>query len=482
MKSPALIVLAALMAGCASAPDRRPPASDVEFPAAWGTTNSNGALNDEAWWESFGPPELAALVDEALAGNRELSAAAARLEAATANARIAGADLYPTLSAGFDASRSQRNFIGFPIPGSSSSVLTTRSTSYGLNLATSWELDLWGRIRAGKSAALAEIEAVDADLRALRHSIAAQTVKTWLELVATEQQLQLARATVDSLKQSVTQIERRYRNGLVDSLDLRLARTDLESGRASVSRHAADRERVIRRLEVLVGRYPSGELRGNDTFPPLPASVPAGLPSELLSRRPDLVAAERRLAVRSAQVRAARAALFPRISLTASGGTSTEELNDLFDSDFSVWTLAGNLTQPLFQGGRLVAGIDLSTAREREAVAGYGRAVLTAFSEVETALAIERDLAEQEAHLNAAAAEAEASLEQATARYGSGLANVLTVLTAQRNRLNADGALISIRQQRRVNRVDLHLALGGGFDSPSAPVSDSTRDDLQANR
>jgi NodT family efflux transporter outer membrane factor (OMF) lipoprotein len=198
-------------------------------------------------------------------------------------------------------------------------------------------------------------------------------------------------------------------------------------------------------------------------LPDVEGAVPAGLPSELLERRPDLAAAERRLAATNMRVREAKSALFPRISLTASGGRTSSELEDLLSSQFNVWSLAGNLAQPLFQGGRLWANVQLNRARATEALEQYLQTVLQAFGEVETALAGERLLAEREATLRAATEQSIAARRLAEDRYRNGLEDFVTLLEAQRRALEAESQWITVRRMRIENRINLHLALGGGF-------------------
>ena len=399
----------------------------------------------------------------AIANNYDLQEAMARMEIAAANSRIIGADLYPQMGANLDANRSKQNFIGLPIPGAGRNPLSTTFNSYGLNLATTWELDIWGRIRTGKRAAIAELQASQADTSALQQSIAAQTVKAWLLAVELRRQIELNEKVIASYSGTVRQVERRYQRGIASSVDYRLALTDLEGARASLSNWRAQYQVAVRRLDLLLGKYPDGMLEIDVAFPELAHDIPVGLPSDLLERRPDLIAAERRLAASVSRVKQAKRALFPRISLTASGGRGSGDLEDLTNPNFSVWTLAANAAQPIFQGGRLIAGIDMAKAGNRQAVAKYGKALLLAFTEVETALSVESDLADREQHLAAAAMQARGSLSRADDRYVSGLESILSVLRAQRNVFNAESALLAVQRARLDNRADLHLALGGGY-------------------
>lgn len=457
-----------LLVSCVAAPPRRGVATPFTVPSQWSGGAASPGPVGAAWWESFGSPGLIEAVNEALQNNLDLHAAAARLEAAAAEARVAGAALWPTLGASFNAQRQQQNFIGLPIPGARGGVLTARFNSFGVGLNTSWELDLWGRVRAGKRAALAEVQASEASLAALRQSIAAQTAKAWLAALEAQRQVDLSRRTVRSYELTARQTRARYARGLRSALELRLASNTLASAQAVLHQREAARQRAVRQLEILLGRYPAGRLDTEADFPKLPGEVPAGLPSDLLQRRPDVLAAERRLAAADARLWQAKASLFPRLSLTASGGTSSSDLSDLVSSQFKVWTLAGNLAQPLFEGGRLRAGVALADARARQAVADYLQTALTAFAEVESALASEQFLAERERSLAEAAAQAQAALRLANDRYARGLESFLSVLESQRRAFDAESQLLAARRLRADNRVDLHLALGGAFAAASA--------------
>ncbi len=532
-----LLLAAALLAtltGCsllqATPPPPEPPELPVELPDDWAGSDqlTSPAPPDEAWWrglggEAAGGDILAALIEEALAGNHDLAAAAARVEAAAAHARIAGADSLPQVGGSFDASRNRQNFIGFPIPGGEDRVLSTTNTSLRAGLNVSWELDLWGRLAAAEGAALANAQATRAEYAAARLSLAGQTAKAWFGVLEAREQVALAEETLENRRRNETRLRRRWESGVAGALDLRLAMTSRASSEALLVGRRRQLDAALRRLELLLGRYPDGDLAtgpatvpesaiiavaaAHDTGdaagtsstngpsstggpdptllpPPGTEPVPVGLPAGLLARRPDLVAAERRLAAAGLSVEEAAAARLPRISLTGSAGRSSEELEDLLDNDFSVWSLAANLLQPIFQGGRLAAGEDLAEARRREALAGYVSAALAAFSEVEGALATERFLARQVDALEEASREAVAAEELSEERYVAGLTGYLALLESQRQALAARSELIAARRGRLDARVDLHLALGGGFESdfdfaedadPETPVTGDAR-------
>jgi NodT family efflux transporter outer membrane factor (OMF) lipoprotein len=402
------------------------------------------------------------VIDEALAHNLDIRGAVARVDAAAAVARLAGASLVPNTSLSSNASRRRQNLIGIPIPGFGD-VISTRSTSIGVSLDVLWELDLWGRVRSGKSATLAELQASWADLAALRLSIAGQTAKAWFALVEAESQLELAEETSDSYQFSASQVRARYQQGVRSSLDLRLALSNLHNAEGLTEVRKLQRDSGIRQLEIFLGRYPSGALVAGGQFPSVSWDVPAGLPSEILIRRPDLLAAERRFAAAEKRVSEARRAFFPQITLTGSGGTLSEELTDLVKGDFSVWSIAAGITQPIFQGGRLRANLAQSHAISDQALAAYASALLNAFGEVESALFAEGALARREASVAEAAEQAQAARRLAEREYNFGLVDYITVLEAQRRAFTFQSELLSVRRERLDARVNLHLALGGGF-------------------
>ncbi len=454
-----LLLLAAASCG---APAVEHPELGFDVPEAWTAGTAPKGTVPAAWWTSFGDSRLTTLVGEALERNSNLQAAAARVARAAAQARIAGADLYPMVSGGGSARRGRQVFVGFPIPGEE--VLSTTSTTFGLSLDLSWEVDLWGRLRAKESAALADVQAAQADFAGARLSLVAQTAKIYFAVLEAREQVRLARATVESNRSTTERIRERYQMGLRPALDMRLTEANLSASEATLRMNQERLDATLRQFEILLGRYPSAELAPEGKLPAVPGPVPAGLPSELLERRPDIVAAERRLAAAHERETEAFASLFPRLSLTAAGGTTSEELSDLVDWDYRVWNLAANLLQPIFQGGRLLAAVDLAEAGAKEALARYTDAALRAFGEVETALAAERLLAEREAALVKAVEHSRAASEIAERRYNEGLSNIVALLEVQRRLTSVESMLQNVRRARLEARVNLHLALGGGFE------------------
>ena len=465
-----LTAVCLLAAGCASAPPVKHPALDIELPEDWTTRDVTNGQLDVTWWEDFGDGGLATAVDIALSQNYDLRAAAARLEQAAADARAADGDLKPTVQGTFNGSRRKQNFIGFPIPGGEDRVLSTVSTNYGISLDVSWEIDLWGRLRNTARAALADLQTSAADLRAAQLSIAGQTTKAWFAIAEAQQQVDLSQETVQSFRSSAEQVQGRFEAGIRPALDLRLALLNLSNAEAQLQQRRQQFDGATRQLELLLGQYADGEFETPTGLPEITPDVPAGLPADLVARRPDLVAAERELTAFLVRADVARTDLLPRLSLTGATGTATNGLRSLIDGDFGVWSLLGNIVAPLWQGGRLRAQVDRAEARGAEALASYANAALTAYAEVETALAAEDFLSERERHLGESRLQARAAERLADERYRAGLETYITVLDSQRSAVNAEAELIAARRIRLENRVDLYLALGGGFEQLEAPV------------
>ncbi|MEZ5383948.1 MAG: efflux transporter outer membrane subunit [Prosthecobacter sp.] len=453
-------------------PKSRLPELDLNVPGTWAAGKEARAGVDDQWVRRFHDSRLEALVEEALENNRDLKAAAARVERARGQTRLAGVAANPTADLEFTPKRAKQNFIGFPFGGGG--VPSNMFNTFGLSLAVNWELDLWGRIRAGKSAAYAQGEAAEADARAARASIAASVARAWFALAEAQLQLQLAKETQAANEATAKAVRERFKAGddrQGAASQLRIADSDVANSRAIVSEREQQLESAKRQLEVLLGRYPSGRIAGNARLPSPGGMPPAGLPSELLQRRPDVLAAERRFAATGKSLSEARRAVFPRLSLTGSGGTNTRELGQLLNSDFAVWQIAANAIQPIFAGGRIRAETDIRRADEKEALATLQKTVLDAFSEVETALANERHLASREQALNEAVRLAREADQSARADYAQGLGDLLTVLTAQTRLLQTRAQLITVQRLRLENRVNLHLALGGDYQPRSQPQS-----------
>ncbi len=460
------MVLVCLTSACVVGPPEHKLKLDVDIPAQWQSEHrgaSHAAAEVADWWTSFGDPNLNAAVERALAANWDLKGAQAQLRGVAAGVVMARADRYPRMDVGTSALRQKQNFIGFPIPGDGLPSATFSQNN--LTMSTSWEVDLWGRISAESSAAVSRWQATSAELAALRLAVAGGVVKTWFSIAESGHQVAIVEAMIEKYELEHEQIRSRYERGLRPALDMRLSSVNLASTRALLQQHLRQRDAAVRRLQVLSGAYPDGGAALAARLGKLPDPVPAGLPAELVGARPDLIAAEKRLTAADAAQSVARRSLYPRLTLTASGGTASPGLGDLLNGNFSVWGLAANLLQPVFQGGRLKAGVQRAQAESDVYLARYVTATLNAYGEVETALRGEQLLRQQLGYLDETQNQAKAAWQLAEHRYLAGVDNYLPVLETQRGSLQAQTRTIAVQAQLLRNRVDLHLALGGGFSS-----------------
>jgi len=463
---PRLLLSAAMLAACATSPPVADPPADLAVPANWVASSRPTAELTADWWTTFGDAELDAYVARCLEQNRDVQAAFARLRAATAAREQQAGAAWPEVDAGFDAQRARRVFVGFPFGGGG--VPSTTVTTYGLSLNVRWELDVWGRIAAQDAAAIADAEAASATFAGAQLSLAGQACRAWFAAVEANEQRALAAATVAAFRATADDVRDRYRRGVRPALDVHQAATNLANAEATLAQRDEALQRALRQLDVLAGRYPDGRTALPAALPTAVPPIPAALPGELLQRRPDLVAAERRLAAAGCRVDAARAALYPRLSLTGSGGTTSEELDDLVDDDFRVWSIGTNLLAPLFRGGALRADVRRHEALAAEAAAAYAGTTLAAFAEVENVLATDGQLQARTDALERAATHATAARDLARSRYQSGLADFLTVADSQRQSFLASAARLTATRQRLENRIDLFLALGGGYHRPDS--------------
>lgn len=446
---PVIAVSLLLLAGCVNNPPEIEESASVVIPQAW--TSDAGGLVSQAWLKDFNDPQLEALISEAFSGNLQLQAGLARLDQAAAFARINGADRWPSISIGGSAQRF-------------TSVLNRSAMdSYSLSGTVSWEADLWGRVRAQVRGAEADLLAAESDYEALRHSIAAFVAQAWFSAIEARNQEQLSRETVESFEANLLTVEERFKRGLSPALDLRLTRANVAVAHATYKQQIRIADSAVRSLEALLGRYPSAQLQTAADLPVLHSSIPAGVPADLLARRPDILSSYQRLVSADAGWIESKRALLPSINLTGQYGWTSSELDDLLKDGFDVWSLLGNVTAPIFQGGRLRANVDRNQAARNEAVANYQNTVLTAFREVEAGLAGEVLLQEQLAAVTAAVEESIGAQQLAEERYERGLVDIVTVLEAQRRAFNAKSNMIQVQGALLQNRVALYLALGGGF-------------------
>lgn len=484
---PQLLVLsaAALAAGCSMAPKYERPAAPIATdwpglrlarslavaPVTPSAAVQTTAAADIEWQSFFSDPKLRQLIEVALRNNRDLRIAVLNIEQARAQFRIQRADQFPTVGLAATGTR-QPNANG---NGSISSVYTA-----GLAM-TSYEIDFFGRVASLKDAALAQYLATEEGRKTTQISLIAAVATTWLSLLADEELLTITQQTLATREESFKLSQLRFDNGATSELDLRQAESLTEAARVSLAQLQRQRALDENLLTLLLGQPLTGELA--TALPagqaladaPLMVDVPAGLPSDLLTKRPDIRQAEQQLLAANANIGAARAAFFPNITLTASAGSVSNHLSGLFESGTYGWTLAPQLFLPLFDAGRNRAGLDSANAGRDIAVAQYEKAIQTAFREVADALAGRATLGEQ-LRAQQAQANAEATrFKLSDLRYQNGIASQLDLLDAQRSLFSARQAVVQTRLLQLQNQVTLYKTLGGGWKEPvSAAAATAT--------
>ena len=461
-------LLAVALGGCAAVgPDYSEP--QLAVPAGWSAGTGTDAMDAvllARWWHGFGDPVLDRLVADALAANLDLAQARARLREARARRGVAGAALAPSVDASLSGSRSRSS-------GQSGSGSTRELYSAGFD--ASWELDVFGGLRRSVEAAQADLEASVESLSDTRVSLAAEVALNYIDLRTAEQRLAIAEESIASRGENHQIIRWRQQAGLVSELDLAQATTDLESTRAVLPPLRTAVIEAKNRLAVLLGRNP-GELESlvhaDRPIPLAAAEIVAAIPADTLRQRPDVRAAERRLAAQTARLGEAEAARYPSFRLSGSLGLEALELDALADRDANTHSLFGGITAPVFNAGRIAANIEIQDALVEQARLAYRAAVLAALEEVENALTAVANTDARRAKLAEAAAAARTTLAIAEYRYASGLADFLSVLDAQRTQLSLDEQLAGSTGELARAQVRLYKALGGGWSTEPLPAKE----------
>ncbi len=461
-----LLLSTAILAACASNPASLPGidgdreeifAVAPNAPAEWAASGVSGMAPTGNWLDQFNDPVMVSLVQEALANSPTLESRAALVRASEAFARSARSQRLPSVDGSVSAGVTSN---AFDTPAG-----LDRSTdgTYGLGVDASWEADLWGRIGRNIDAADADLAGSKADLAAAELSIAAQTAIAWINLNAALAQENVALQTYEARDRVRILTERRFQRGLAQALDVRTARSALAGAEAAISQRRQLSGEAARRLEILLGRYPAAEIEATADLPVLNELAPEGNPMLLLSRRPDIAGAEASVVAAGLRAEQARLAMLPALRLSGSVSNNETEFADVIDPERIAARLVASLIQPLFTGGRLDAQRDAAVAQAEAAIANYANSALTAWREVEDALAADMYLAEQEDAQLRALEEARLAEELAERQYTSGTITIFNLIDAQTRRLNSESLVVSARSSRAVNRISYHLALGGGL-------------------
>ncbi len=454
-----LITSAAILTSCATpmSTERRELAIEqtveesIEAPKEWSTEVAKSVNIPTRWLESFNDPQMLKLIEEGKANNIDLQLAAGNMEKAWLMSEQSGVALKPT--ADLSLSRSQAGSVdGGP-----------SNSNVNIGLQANWELDVWGRIRAGIHAANAKSQAAKADYIFAQHSLSANIAKTYFKVIEAKLQADITRKNLDILKETMRITRVKYDNGLSSAQDVALNRANLASAEEQLISIEGSQRDAIRALEVLLGRYPNASLEITNTLPDLPASPPAGVPSEILERRPDIISAERQIASAFDATDVAKAARLPRFSLTSALSGASTSLSDVLNPSNVVWQLGANLVAPLFDGGKRKIDLEIANVDQKSAISNYVNKALTAFSEVEQNLDQGDVLANREKSLIEVKRQSNEAYRIAEIRYREGESELLDTLQIQQQAIAAESNLLSIKRLQLEQRINLYLSLGGSW-------------------
>lgn len=469
MRALAVALIAALVVqGCVTA---NPPSReqiqadalrDTAVPQAWSSSATGGAVGDN-WVASFGDPQLDALVDEAIAHNTDLRIAAARMDAAAAQVDIAEAQLKPAIGIlGRASSKPLSDFIAM---------------AAGVIVRLAWEIDLWGRMRYARNAARAEHDASGADYRFAQQSIAAGVARAWFVAAETARQRQLADQMASDAQSLVGLAQHRLRVGAGSEDDVLVAQANAASYQDAARQVELAHAQALRALELLLGRYPGATLASRSDLPAFPASAPAaGIPVDILARRPDIIAAQDRVDAAFNRVGEAKAAFLPSLSVLLGAGRLESKTDGFVDEPRNTHSASAVVSAPLYTGGALSGSLHLRTAEQEQAVADYGRLALQAFNEAEDALNGEQILAARETLLQNAARDSRRVVDLQRESYRVGKTDLRSVTQSLLTANATEVTLLHVRRERLAQRVGLHMALGGSFDAAPAAALPASPD------
>jgi multidrug efflux system outer membrane protein len=473
MRGPRVRLSLALLplAGCTVGPDYvRPP---VVTPETWRAEAQPdpASLANAPWWELLADPQLAELIRIALVENRDLRIAAERMVEYRARLGVVRADAWPQVDAGvtvgaFDLSAETLDFTGGE---------DIEDEVYSISAEVSWEIDVFGRIRRATEAQRARLLATEEARRAVAIGLVADVARVYFELRDADRRLEISRRTLESRREYVELAQVRFEGGVTSEVDWRQAQAELHRTESFVEEFEKQVRQRENELSVLLGRNPGSVTRGASIEDAAtPPAVPAGLPSELLERRPDLRAAEQQLVAANADIGQAKALLYPRIALTASYGLQSLDLDTLFDSSSKAFTVFGNLLQPIFNKGKNRRRVEVTESVMRQTLYQYEQSVLLAFREVEDTLIAYGKAGEQRASQGRRVEAERKVLELAEVRYRGGVTDYLEILDSQRSLFDAELDHVEAIRSQLVSLVRLYKALGGGW--PPAPETDSETD------
>ena len=456
------IIILIFLSGCAAnSPEKILEISGVSTPSAYYSKLDEVPSNENWIKEISKDKNLGNIISAVLENNTDLQKAANNVKRAASRAKITASNRYPKFAAGVGGQRNQQAFLGLPFGDADPQLSRSLFNAYGLSLDMNWEIDLWGRIKAGQEANIAEYEATFEELQSFRSSLAGQTAKIWFGILGAEQQVALASSSLESFKETSQLIQDAYESGNGRASQVYLASSDVKVASALLSERKAQSRAAARQLEILMGSYTKSNIKISGVLPLLPAPPPPGIPSDLLFRRSDLRAIERKLAASNRRIKEARLALLPQISLTSGAGTATESLKYIADTTAGIWNIAGQTGAPIFRGGEVLANLKIRKVNQSDAELDYQNAFLKALKDVETCLDNEVVLKSRWDAMNNAKVNLIKSYERALAEYKNGIGTSMNLLLTQRQMLSVSSQVLELERLRLDNRINLHLSLGG---------------------
>lgn len=468
-----ILFYSGILTGCTSLKLEK-PSRNAEVPVSLPTLWAQSSSGEEGkiatgWLETFRDDKLEKLVAEAMQHNHDLRATAARLRSARESTITGRANRLPQVSVSGSGSRSGSRFQ--EDDGDLSDW--EQNSNYRLSLNASWEIDLWGRLRDLEEASVNDYLSARADFRGARLSLAANTARAWSNLITAGKLVESAELTQETFERNFRITERNLFAGDATALNVIFGRNEVASSERALRDRQLSKDEAARSLEILLGRYPNASIEGSPDLPYLPQNIPSGLPSELLMRRPDLVSAAARLRASAARADASRKALLPSIRLNGGGSSASDDLIEVISDPRSIaWNVAASLAQTVYRGGAPTAQARQALAQNEAAIESFASTALRAFREVESALARDRNLAEQEKTTKLEMETANKAQNLADRGFQEQLVSPLELLEARRRVIRARDSMISLANQRIQNRIDLHLALGGDFTTRTPPGSE----------
>lgn len=480
MRRYAFAVAMVLLAGCSVGPNYQRP--EVETPQAWRGVDSLAysmddslafALADTAWWELFGDTVLTNLVTEALAGNDDIRIAAARVEELMGRYGVTRSDYFPKFDAQFLGDRGQRAF-----PGDQGDRPT--NNYFEVSLGASWEIDIWGRIRRANEAARADLLGAEASRRAVVLTVASLVASSYVDLLALDDQLEIARRTAQSRAQSLDLTGKRFDHGDASEIEFRVMEAEYWRAEGTIPVIEQSITQVENALSVLLGRNPGpiarGKLLGDLVIPP----IPAGLPSEVLERRPDIVAAEEQLIAANARIGVAKSLYFPSLSLTGLLGTASGDVGELFNTPkYDIWNVGGGVLQPIFRWGEIRGTVHATEAQQRQALSVYVQSLRGAFADAENALSARGHVDTQSGALGNRVEALRVYHRLTAMSYNEGVATYLELLDAERTLFEGELEYAGSQADRYKSVIDVYRALGGGWVNRAADAATLPRDPVE---